>query len=372
MSGVHGASVAPSPWERRPAAIATPALDALLGGGASLLVIAVLLVLTPRLVAPVMAQAFLPLSVLLNWPHFAASYHLLYGTPGAAAKHPYAAKYVPALLIAYAAVAMALHGRAPILLQALHAAAAMYLAWHYTGQAWGAMSAFARIEGLRFDDAARRLIGANLVALLAWHATWSASIIYQLIGPALFNPIYGAVTAVAAMSAAAGLAGLWRIRRIEGRLPARVWLPWAAIHAWYAMFYRGEIYWVLIAQLSHAAQYLIFPARVAANREAASSGRLWTAGRAAAYAGLLIVTGVLLFGLLPRLAGLLLAWSSVPLRDGVAALVVSDILVIHHYFIDGCIWKLGDPEVRRDLLRHLPEPAAAVGAPAGRPGERGS
>ena len=342
---------------RGASAITTPTFDAILGGGASLLVIAVLFILPPQFVAPVMARAFLPLSVLLNWPHFTASYHLLYSTPGAASKHPYATKYVPAFLIAYAVVATAAYSRAPILLQALHTVATMYLAWHYTGQTWGTMSAFAQTAGLRFDDTARRLIGANLIALLAWHATWSARLIYRLIGPTLFASIYAAVTVVAVLSVAAGLAGLWRFRRLEGRLPARVWLPWLALHAWYAMFYRGEIYWIQFAQMSHAAQYLIFPARVSANREELRSGLPWTAGRATAYSALLLVSGVFAFGLLPKIVDFLAAWGSVPLREGVAGLVVADILVIHHYFIDGCIWKLGDPEVRRDLLRHLPSPA---------------
>jgi hypothetical protein len=26
---------------------------------------------------------------------------------------------------------------------------------------------------------------------------------------------------------------------------------------------------------------------------------------------------------------------------------------IHHYFIDGCLYKLRNPEVRRDLFAHL-------------------
>lgn len=334
--------------------IVSPGFDALLGGGASVAALAVLFALPARMVDPWMTKAFLPLSVLLNWPHFAASYHLLYTTPGAASKHPFAAKYVPLGLLAYAAAAILLYGRAPILLQALHAVAAMYLAWHYTGQTWGTMSAFAGTEGLRFDAQARRLIGLNLLALLAWHATWSASLIHRLIGPALFAPIYATVTALAVASTVAGLAGLWRLRQTEGRLPAQVWLPLLALHGWYAAFYHGEIFWVQLAQLSHAAQYLIFPARVRANREEKATGRPWAAASAAGYAALLVGLGVLGFWLLPGAANHLAAWVSAPLGKGIAGVVVADLLVIHHYFIDGCIWKLGDPEVRRDLLRHLP------------------
>jgi len=121
------------------------------------------------------------------------------------------------------------------------------------------------------------------------------------------------VTAVAAASALAGLAGLRRVRRLEGRLPARVWLPWLTVHSWYFLFYHGEIYWVQLAQMSHAVQYLIFPARVQANREERGSGKAWTGRRAAAYAGMMLVLGAFAFWLLPLIADFLAARLSNPL-----------------------------------------------------------
>ena len=35
-------------------------------------------------------------------------------------------------------------------------------------------------------------------------------------------------------------------------------------------------------------------------------------------------------------------------------LVVASILNVHHYFVDGSIWKLSSKEVRQDLFAHLP------------------
>ena len=34
---------------------------------------------------------------------------------------------------------------------------------------------------------------------------------------------------------------------------------------------------------------------------------------------------------------------------GLLALIVN----IHHYFVDGAIWKISNPKVRRDLFAHL-------------------
>jgi hypothetical protein len=35
------------------------------------------------------------------------------------------------------------------------------------------------------------------------------------------------------------------------------------------------------------------------------------------------------------------------------ALVITSAVSIHHYVVDGCIWKVGKPDVRRRLLAHL-------------------
>ena len=48
----------------------------------------------------------------------------------------------------------------------------------------------------------------------------------------------------------------------------------------------------------------------------------------------------------------------------VTALSLLAFLNIHHYFTDGVMWKLRNPEVRQDLFGHLPAPVPAVTAPA--------
>ena len=35
------------------------------------------------------------------------------------------------------------------------------------------------------------------------------------------------------------------------------------------------------------------------------------------------------------------------------AVVLIYVVVIHHYFIDGALYKLRNPQVRRDLFAHL-------------------
>ncbi len=47
-------------------------------------------------------------------------------------------------------------------------------------------------------------------------------------------------------------------------------------------------------------------------------------------------------------------WYSTP--DARAIFVAfTNCVAIHHYFIDGAVWKLSNPKVRRELFSHLGE-----------------
>jgi len=34
-------------------------------------------------------------------------------------------------------------------------------------------------------------------------------------------------------------------------------------------------------------------------------------------------------------------------------MILLALINIHHFFIDGCVWKISTPEVRKDLFKHL-------------------
>ena len=52
-----------------------------------------------------------------------------------------------------------------------------------------------------------------------------------------------------------------------------------------------------------------------------------------------------------------------------APIVILMFINVHHYFTDGVIWKISNPEVRRDLFAHVTpvsaKPASPVQVPAG-------
>jgi hypothetical protein len=239
-----------------------------------------------------------------------------------------------------------------ILLIAFFAVASAYLAWHYTGQVWGMMASYAHLGGVRFEKTERLLVRTSLRILLVWHVMWFLRTAVR--DPSGVDPLYRLMGAATIVAFALGVAGLWMLRGRTGQLPpARAVIAWVAIFVWYGALARWGLPALLLVQLFHAIQYLEFPARVELNRaERKSAGRV--VSHFAAYIALLVLasTGVLLVVPGPAMsvmANLLGAPSTT-----VAPVLILYFINIHHYFTDGVIWKISDPEVRKELFAHVP------------------
>jgi hypothetical protein len=79
---------------RQPGTLVSPAADVLMAGGASLLLFAILKLTVPKTAdTSALAAALYYAAFLVNYPHFAASYQLLYADAGkdffSYAKHPW-------------------------------------------------------------------------------------------------------------------------------------------------------------------------------------------------------------------------------------------------------------------------------------------
>jgi hypothetical protein len=343
-------------------AITTPFWDALLTGGLPLvgmtLGLAYLFLVDGRLA---FADAdWIALTILVNSTHFMASYRLLYSSRAEITAHRWSTIFVPATLLTLLVGAAVTPLRDTIYAE-LVLLSSIYLAWHYTGQAWGMVSAFGQLAGIRFEAGERRMIRFGLWTLLTLH------VLYALAGrlppaewvaPATWIWLYGlafqGVVGLAVISLAVGALGFARARRRTGGLPVRAVLPWASIYLWYPFWYfvPGGF---LFVQLSHALQYLAFPLRVEVNRYAALAPR--TAGQRrlralVAYLALVVAGAAILNGapLAARLFGE--GWYSTPDARAIF-MAFTNCVAIHHYFIDGAVWKLSNPKVRRELFRHV-------------------
>ena len=347
-------STPPSPTRRVAIpSILNPTLDFLFVGGLSLIVFVPLLLSgrTDLVLIGAGAQAWLAATV--NMPHFMASYRLVYGSREMILKHKWASIYVPAILAVYIVVALWVAQTSPVLVIVLVSVASAYLAWHYTGQVWGMMASYAYLAGTRFEKSERLLIRTGLRILLAWHVTWF--LYTQLRDPSMVRPLYALISAGTAVAFVLGAIGIVKLRRRTGHFPPlRALVAWLAIFVWYAVLARDPkaIFWI---QIAHALQYLAFPIRVELNR--ATHEPRATLRRSALHmvlygAGLMAVS--LIVARVVPASAMSVVGNVFGEEPGRAAPILLLMFInIHHYFTDGVIWKISNPEVRRDLFAHV-------------------
>ncbi len=304
-------------------------------------------------------QLYLFTDLLINWPHFMASYRLLYGSRQNFTKHPLVTIGLPILAVLFLGYVFlkcrssADSGIAPQLpiITALEWVAPILLAWHYTGQAWGMTACFSFLSGFRMTATERRLIRSGFYALFAFHVAWvydSMGFVQSVLpeqeaGLFVMRSVLATCRAAVFLGFVAGLWGFRQLARREGRsIPLRVWLPWLATFCWYAMVDMHPTAFFLL-QFFHALQYLTFPVRVELN-EFTRPQHKWL--HLMIYYGLLVLFGLLAFDG-SRLFG--------ELGDAYLPVVTAIVIIInvHHYFIDAVIWKIRDPQVRQALFGHL-------------------
>lgn len=295
------------------------------------------------------------IAALVNWPHFMASYRLLYSSKLQVVRHKWASIGVPVVLLAVIALALATpsaSGPGAVFVNeplglSLMLISQFYLAWHYTGQAWGMVAAFAYVDGIRMDETERRMIRLGMRLLLVFHVVWASQDIgehYDV--PIDFETAMQILGAIAVVTLLIGIEGFRRIARRTGQTPSlRMIAPWAAIYMWYVLLYiqPSALFWV---QISHALQYMIFPIRVELNQHASDRTAIAATLRAVIYYLLLVALGYAVF-YLPRE----LITHGHP-QNNLAALIAAAVNV-HHYFADGVIWKIRNPEVQRALFSHF-------------------
>ena len=145
---------------------------------------------------------------------------------------------------------------------------------------------------------------------------------------------------------------------------------------WYAVIARDPkaLFWI---QIAHAVQYLAFPFRVEINStksRVADSARF--VRHMVVYAAALLALSFFVSLVVPGSA-MSVVGNIFGEEPGKAAPIMILMLInIHHYFTDGVIWHISNPEVRRELFAHVPSskplktPATAPQAETPRTRER--
>lgn len=353
---------AQSPW------IARPWIDVLIGcGGWS----APLLLFSYTLLdsdARRWSAVFYALALVCNYPHYMATLHRAYGRRDDRSRHRVFTHHLTVLLVL---IGVAAHAQ-PVLLPWVFTLYVMWSPWHYTGQNFGVSMMFLRRAGVDVRPGERRWLRAAYIAsyvmlLAAFNqgashdrVVLSLDLPLALTGTvqavaSLVFVLGGALTflAIAQRTHRTGLVApltLYSTQALWFVLPiALTWIAWAPV--------PQTRYSTGILAVMHSAQYLWITQHFA-RRDAARRGSS-DAWSHRAYWAMLIIGGLALFVPVPWLASYAGHFDFTS-----SALIVTAIVNIHHFLIDGVVWKLRDPRVSQALVGHETAPSASSSVPS--------
>jgi tetratricopeptide (TPR) repeat protein len=365
-----------------------PLPDLLLGCGLGYAALFVLFSLAGTQTQGSLYVALVPLiSILTGTPHYGATLIRVYEQRSERKAYAFFAFHATAVVwaIFYVSLYQPLVGS---LLLTLYLS---WSPWHYTGQNYGIALMFLRRAGVEVTPATKRALHLGfllsfVLTLLATHGSLDAGEyapvqpyqggVFQLLRLAIPSAVYAPLFAGTALACAVslGVAFAALLRRASPRViaPAAalaltqlLWfsLPALARHfggpgasLFAADHAATAFFWVATG---HSLQYLWITTYFAA-RERPLRGRLL-------YLGKTLAAGSFIWGVPALLYTAALEGGSL---GGVALgqdvfLVLAAAVNIHHFILDGAIWKLRDGRVARILIRREAQPD--VGEPARRP-----
>ena len=296
------------------------------------------------------------LTLLCNWPHFSATSYRLYSSLDNIRQYPMTALAIPLLLIAAVIASLAWPDRvAPAFVH-------LFLLWspyHYSGQSVGISLIYARRAGFNFGSIERRclsgfIFGSFLLSVARQEIRPGTYTFYGINYPSLGLPP-GMVAVLATLMWGCGIAFISRIGWIAFRarrlVPPIVLLPGIAQFVWFVPGIRLPSFSVFVP-FFHGLQYLLIAwamqLKETMDRRAIPPSTNYVKQETGRWGLLNLLGGVVLFWGLPRACALI---------TGRALMLVAPVMVaavqIHHFFVDGVIWKLRHPTVGTPLLVNL-------------------
>ncbi|MFZ0293399.1 MAG: tetratricopeptide repeat protein [Candidatus Sulfotelmatobacter sp.] len=339
--------VAQSTW------IYNPWLDLIVGCGAWSAPLLLISYLSVASSVRAWSIIFYILAFFFNYPHYMATIYRAYHRPEDFQKYRIFTVHITALI----ALTLILSHSWARVLPWIFTIYLTWSPWHYSGQNYGLFMMFARRAGAKPSDATRRaLYGAFIVSylilFLGFHTGPSSDPLFISIGiPAAVSRWEQLLLALAFLALAAF--GLLRLSRDTGwrkLLPSLTLFSsqflWFLLPAGISLMKGWEVpqsrYSTGVLAVMHSAQYLWITSYYARREAAGENRRNWHAW---AYFGVLLAGGIALFVPGPWLASRLFH------HDFTTSFLIFTALInIHHFILDGAIWKLRDGRIASLLL----------------------
>lgn len=349
-----------------------PWRDLLFGCGLLYAALAIGSALSPTPLSPQLPQIVAPLLILLvSTPHYGATLLRVYERSEDRRRYQLFSVYVSLLLLALFCWGV-FDDRVVSVLVTVYFT---WSPWHYTGQNYGISVMFLRRRGVDFDDSTRRALYVSFIAsffvvALVQHSGTSAMPDSRLQGVRFLSlgistdlssvlvPLAGLVWAAAVVVAIVGLrrAGSWRdiAPTLAVVLLQALWfsVPFLlrfgrvslGVEAFDWQWRTQAFLWIAAG---HAAQYLWVSSYYARSADSFTNQPR--------YYGKVIAAGTSVWLFPAMLLGPGTAMGAAPAAG--FALLLASCVNLHHFVLDGVIWKLRHARIASVLIRDVSEEA---------------
>ncbi len=280
------------------------------------------------------------LALIFVGPHYAATYRRAFASREILRAHPIVTLVIPVVLAGVAVAAVRWPRTVGVVFFGTYV---IWSGYHYSGQSLGLAMLYPLRQGARLSPSEKRLVALPL------YGSWILSLVglarldvearnpaYELTRQALvpaplpgFVLIIAAVMVIGSLSSVAWLAH--RRRRAGTPLPGGVFAVVGAQMLWFCLGLVNPFFNIVLVPVFHGAQYLAITS--------------WhqTRGRSAAmFAGYAVTVLVLGLAVNP---GLMIVARLLGGDGPVAAAAVLSFINLHHFLMDGRIWRLRDKRV---------------------------
>jgi tetratricopeptide (TPR) repeat protein len=330
-----------------------PALDLIVGCGAWSAPLLLLAYFTTSTSTLTWSVAFYLLALFFNYPHYMATIYRAYHTREDFNQYRIFTVHVT-LLVALTVVLSHVWIRVLPWIFTLYLTASP---WHYSGQNYGLFMMFARRAGCQPTALVRRALYASfvlsyLILVVNFHTGHGADPLFVSLNLPPWMSLPAQVFLGAALVACCGF-GISRLVAevgIKNLLPSLtllstqcLWFLIPPLLSWMEPFRVPQSrYSTGVLAVMHSVQYLWITSYYAKREAAAAERRPW---RPAAYFALLLVGGIALFVPGPWISSLVFHFDFTR-----SFLLFTALVNLHHFILDGAIWKLRNGRIAALLL----------------------
>ena len=330
-----------------------PSVDLIVGCGAWSVPLLLLAYFCTAASTLAWAVFFYVLALFFNYPHYMATIYRAYHTKADFEKYRIFTVHIT-LLVVLTLVFSHFWPRALPWIFTIYLTASP---WHYSGQNYGIFMMFARRSGAQPTPTERRaLYSAFLISyavlLLSLHTGPSGDPLFVSLNipAAISSPVQIALAIAFLACSVFGLSGLLRQVTFRRMVPSLTLFStqciWFLVPTLLSLLEHFQIprsrYSTGVLAIMHSAQYLWITSYYAKREAATTPNRSW---RPLSYFAILVVGGIALFVPGPWISSLIFHFDFTR-----SFLLFTALVNIHHFILDGAIWKLRDGRIAALLV----------------------